>query len=99
MEAPQYRRKNSYLREWLVSLSFLLVCVIDVAAQGVAAGFTEPTFWEQYKWYVIVVVFGLLLQSGLIAWLLFTRARRRQAETEKERLASIAGDEHRRVNE
>jgi PAS domain S-box-containing protein len=66
---------------------------------GTIVRFKELTFWERYKLYVIAIGFGLLLQSGLIAWLLFTRARRRQAETEKERLRSIADAEHRRVNE
>ena len=66
---------------------------------GTIVRFKELTFWERYKLYVIAVGFGLVLQSGLIAWLLFTRTRRRQAETEKERLRSIADAEHRRVNE
>ena len=66
---------------------------------GTIVRFKEPTFWERYKWYVIAVAFGLLLESGLIVWLLLTRARRRQAETEKEHLASVADSEHRRVNE
>lgn len=65
---------------------------------GTIVRFKELTFWERYKLYVIAAGFGLLLQSGLIAWLLLIRARRRQAETEKERLTSIADAEHRRVN-
>ena len=66
---------------------------------GTIVRFKELTFWERYKWYVIAVGFGLLLQSGLIVWLLLTQARRRQAESERERLASIAEAENKRVNE
>lgn len=42
--------------------------------------FKTPTFWELYKWYVLAVIAVLIIESSLIAWLLLTRARRRQAE-------------------
>lgn len=66
---------------------------------GTIVRFEQPTFWERYKWHVIAVALGLLVQSGLLVWLLFTRARRRQSESERERFASVAETEHERVNE
>jgi PAS domain S-box-containing protein len=42
--------------------------------------FKSPTFWELYKWYVLAIIAVLIIESSLIAWLLFTRRRRHQAE-------------------
>lgn len=42
--------------------------------------FKTPTFWDQYKWYVLAVITVVIIESSLIAWLLLMRARRRQAE-------------------
>ena len=50
-----------------------------------------------YQWYV--VGFGLLLQTGLIAWLRFNRARRPEAETETTRVAAEVESENRRLEE
>src|SRR6185369_4629486 len=66
---------------------------------GSIVRFRELSFWERYKWYVIAVALAFLVQAALIAWLLFTRRRRRQAESEQERLAEFAEAEHRRLNE
>lgn len=61
--------------------------------------FREPTFWESYKWYIIGVVAALIVQSLLIAWLLFLRARRRQAEVENARLHRLTEAEHQRLGD
>lgn len=42
--------------------------------------FREFTIWEQYKWRIVGVVSLLLLQTFLIAVLLFERRRRRRAK-------------------
>ena len=42
--------------------------------------FRDPTLWDQYKWQVLLVGAALLLQAGLIGWLLHERQSRRQAE-------------------
>jgi PAS domain S-box-containing protein len=52
---------------------------------GAVIRFRELTFWQQYKWYVLGAVAALLVQAALIAWLLFIRLRRRQAEIQRER--------------
>jgi PAS domain S-box-containing protein len=51
-------------------------------------------------WYVVATIAGaLLVQASLIIWLLFMRARRRQAERESERLEFVAATEHERLGE
>ena len=42
--------------------------------------FRVPSFWDQYKWYVIAVFSVLMIQSGLITGLVIHRARRKRAE-------------------
>jgi PAS domain S-box-containing protein len=66
---------------------------------GTVVRFKQQSFWELYKWYVIAVAAALLFQAATIAWLLFTRARRRAAENESERLGLIAASDHRRLND
>jgi PAS domain S-box-containing protein len=65
---------------------------------GSIVRFRELSFWQRYKWYVVAVALAFLVQAALIAWLLFTRRRRRQAESEQKRLAVLAETEHRRLN-
>lgn len=71
--------------------------------RGLPAGsivrFKEPTFWDRYKWYVVAAAVAFVVQAALILFLLFTRARRRQAENERERLAAVAETEHQRMDE
>jgi hypothetical protein len=38
--------------------------------------FREPTVWEQYRPQILMVCAVILLQSALICWLLYQRARR-----------------------
>jgi PAS domain S-box-containing protein len=42
----------------------------------------EPTVWEVYKWYLIAGISLILLQTALIAGLMWQRGRRRRAEGE-----------------
>ena len=42
--------------------------------------YREPTFWEQYRLVAIVATAIILLQAGLIGWLLIEHRRRRTAE-------------------
>ncbi|HEY0376838.1 MAG TPA: ABC transporter substrate binding protein [Pyrinomonadaceae bacterium] len=47
---------------------------------GSVIRFRPSSFWEQYKWYIIGLTTACILEALLIAWLLFLRIRRRQAE-------------------
>src|SRR5215213_8328630 len=47
---------------------------------GSVVRFRQSSFWEQYKWYIIGLTTVCILEALLIAWLLFLRIRRRQAE-------------------
>jgi PAS domain S-box-containing protein len=66
---------------------------------GSVVMFRRATFWELYKWYIIGLVAAVIVEAMLIAWLLFLRARRRQAENENMRLAQLAKVEHTRLDE
>ena len=48
--------------------------------------FKVPSFWERYKWYIIGTFTLLVLQTSLIAVLLFERRRRRRAKEALDRL-------------
>ena len=61
--------------------------------------FKDPSFWEQYKWYIIGLVAAVILEALLIAGLLILRSRRRQAEREQERLAHLAETERKKLDE
>jgi PAS domain S-box-containing protein len=58
-----------------------------------------PSFWELYKWYAIGLVAAVIIEALLIVLLLFTRARRRQAEKENERLGLVAEAERKQLSE
>ena len=66
---------------------------------GSEVRFRQLTFWEQYKWRIIGVVSLCILEALLIIWLLISRSRRREAESESERLARVAEAERRRLDE
>lgn len=59
------------LRRWNISESVL--------PAGSRVYFKEPTFWELYKWRILIVVALLALQTLFIAGLLIERRRRRRA--------------------
>src|SRR5215510_197097 len=49
--------------------------------------FREPTAWEHYRWQITSTLLALLVQSVMIAWLLFERLGRRRAETRSRKLS------------
>jgi len=56
---------------------------------GSIVSFKEFSVWELYKWRIIAAISIIVLQALGIVWLLFTRAKRRQAEEAKDKLAAI----------
>ena len=42
--------------------------------------FRELTAWEQYRWQIVLIVATLLVQAGLISWLIQEHRRRNRAE-------------------
>ena len=56
---------------------------------GSIVRFKEFSVWELYKWRIIVAISIMVLQALGIVWLLFTRAKRKQAEEAKDKLAAI----------
>ena len=60
------------LRRWGISESRV--------PEGTIVLFRDPTVWDSYKVYVLVVLALMLAQTALITSLLLQRARRRQAE-------------------
>ncbi|HKP36499.1 MAG TPA: ABC transporter substrate binding protein [Pyrinomonadaceae bacterium] len=66
---------------------------------GSIVSFRQFTFWDQYKWYIVLVLAALLAEAALIARLLVTQSKRRQAEQETERLNQVAEQAHRRLQE
>jgi formate hydrogenlyase transcriptional activator len=66
---------------------------------GSIVRFRQLSFWDLYKWYAIGAMAAVIIEALLIAWLLFLRVRRRQAEAEQLRLAQVAAAEHKRIGE
>lgn len=66
---------------------------------GSVVQFRTPGFWQLYKWYVLGIVVLLLVETLLIARLLLTQSRHREAEREKQRLSVVADTEHKRLGE
>jgi PAS domain S-box-containing protein len=66
---------------------------------GSVVRFKELSLWGQYKWRFIGIISLCILEALLIAYLLFTRARRRNAERETERYAKLAQAEHKHLGE
>jgi signal transduction histidine kinase/ABC-type uncharacterized transport system substrate-binding protein len=61
---------------------------------GSIVSFREFTFWELYKWRIIVVISVFVLQTTFIGILLFERRRRRRA---KEALARLNAELEQRI--
>ena len=59
----------------------------------------QPTIWQQYKWEIIGAISLIIVEALLIAFLLASRSRQKRAEAERERFASLAESEHRRLDE
>jgi signal transduction histidine kinase len=70
--APKYDWRE--LQRWNISENRL--------PAGSDIDFRVPGIWEQYKLQVIAGLVALLLQTGVISWLLFERNQRRIAEEE-----------------
>ncbi len=66
---------------------------------GSLVQFRVPTFWEQYKWYMLAIIAALLIEAALIARLYLTQINRRRAEAESRRLAATSAKAHRRLEE
>jgi len=66
---------------------------------GSVVRFRQPSFWELYKWHIIGLVGAVVIEAMLIAWLLFTQGRRRQAEEEARHLSLVIADQHKHLNE
>jgi signal transduction histidine kinase len=71
------------MQRWNVSESGL--------PEGSEIRFREPTFMERYLWQSVAIMVALVLQAGLIAFLLHERHRRRNAEVESQmRMTELA---------
>jgi len=71
------------MQRWNVSESSL--------PEGSEIRFREPTLLEQYRWQTMAIAAALLLQAGLIGFLLHERYLRRRAEAEsRERMSELA---------
>ena len=66
---------------------------------GSVVRYKEFSAWELYKWRIIVAIALIVLQALGIVWLLFTRAKRRQAEKRSTRFALLAQSEHQHLDE
>ncbi|WOH72111.1 HAMP domain-containing sensor histidine kinase [Bradyrhizobium sp. NDS-1] len=78
---PKYDWRE--LQRWRISESNL--------PPGSEILFREPTFWERYRWQVLLLASVILVQTGLIGGLLHERRRRQHAEIEsRQRLAELA---------
>jgi len=67
----------------------------DISESRLPAGseirFRQPTLWEQYRWQISLVASVILLQTALIAGLLYEHRRRRTAEdSARNSLAELA---------
>lgn len=71
------------LRRWGISESRL--------PPGSLVQFRVPSVWDQYKWYLLGIVFLILLQSALISGLLINRSSRKRAEGQNRKLIHSLG--------
>jgi signal transduction histidine kinase len=59
--------------------------------EGSKIRFREPTFFEKYRWQSMVIAAALLIQAGLITFLLHERHLRHDAEVEsRQRMTELA---------
>jgi PAS domain S-box-containing protein len=66
---------------------------------GSIVRYKEFSAWELYKWRIIGAIALIILQALGIVWLLFTQAKRRQAEKRSSRFALLAEAEHQHLDE
>jgi signal transduction histidine kinase len=72
LSTPQFDVRE--LRRWNINEALL--------PPGSVVRFREPSAWVRYRWQIAAIGLVLLLESALIASLLYERRRRRQAEVE-----------------
>ena len=63
---------------------------------GSVVQFRGPSLWDEYKRAVLAAIAVLMLQSLLIAWLLYERRARQRAEIASSRNLALAADADRR---
>ena len=59
---------------------------------GSVVRFKTYSFWELYRGYIVAALFLILIQSGLISFLLWQRAQRRRAEAKYRTVADFTYD-------
>jgi PAS domain S-box-containing protein len=69
------------LRRWRISE--------DDLPDGSIVRFREPSIWNQHKRLVVSALTLIIVQTGLLGWLLFEHRRRRLAEKASRNLAAI----------
>jgi PAS domain S-box-containing protein len=69
----------------------------EMLPPGSIVRFRLPSFWDQYKWYGIVVTAVVAVQYLLIAGLVINRRWRKRAEAERERARSEVADSRARL--
>ena len=79
------------LRRWGIAESKL--------PAGSIVRYKEFSAWELYKWHIIGAIALIVVQALGIVWLMFMRAKRRQAETRSTRFALLAESEHQHLDE
>ena len=77
----------------------MTIVASNSTVNGAANTLKEVSFWEEYKLRLVSFLSLSLLEALLIAVLLVTIARRRKAEKERARFASLADAEHQRLDE
>src|SRR5215207_219097 len=89
---PQLRGQPTYdwreLERWNIPESRL--------PQGSVVQFRRPSLWDEHRVTVLLVVVALMLQSLLIARLVYERRARQRAEVESQRNLVLAADANRR---
>jgi signal transduction histidine kinase/ABC-type uncharacterized transport system substrate-binding protein len=64
----------------------------DRLPPGSSVRFRVPSIWDEYKWYLLGIVFLILLQSAMISGLLINRSRRKRAEGQNRQLIHKLGE-------
>src|SRR3954451_6535021 len=62
------------MQGWGISVSAL--------PEGSEIHFRDPSAWEQYRWQILSIGAALIVQAGLISWLIYEHRRRSAAEVQ-----------------
>ncbi|HSE33419.1 MAG TPA: sigma-54-dependent Fis family transcriptional regulator [Pyrinomonadaceae bacterium] len=94
-------RTGQVIRLVLILLS--VFAILAISFRSVLAKTPTPiqleTFLAVYPWFVVAGVATFLVQATLIIWLLLARARHREAEVDRGRLAVLADTGRRNLEE